>query len=103
VLLRAKADTLQPLGGVTVSAGDQSSMTDDAGQFSLRGLPAGPVSIRVVPVRTIPDRLHAPYGVVKLAMGPANIESANIIITNAELVEYIAAQGGSRVVASVTK
>ena len=100
VLLRASGDSLRPLEGVTVSAGAITSVTDQDGRFALRGLPAGDVSIRVIPIRDMPQRLHAPFGIVKLSTAPTQIDSANIIITNPELVDYVARGRGASTVAS---
>ena len=49
-----------------------------------------PVEIRVVPIREVPPNLHAPLGVVRLKTEPTRIENANIIISNPNLMEYLA-------------
>ena len=93
VLLKTGPDAapkLEPIAGVTVVAGGSTATTDAEGRYALRDLPAGAVEIRVVPVRDVPSNLHAPLGVVRLKTEPTRIENANIIISNPDLMEYLA-------------
>jgi SdrD B-like protein len=80
---------LEPLEGVVITAGDATSTTDADGHFTFRALPAGALEVRVMPVRPVPERLHLPFGVLRMKMDPARVENANVIITNRELIEYI--------------
>jgi hypothetical protein len=82
---------LEPVAGVTITAGGATATTDAEGRYALRDLPAGPVEIRVVPVRDVPDRLHAPVGIVRLRPEPTQVDNANVIISNPELMEYLTA------------
>lgn len=85
-----QAPKLQPVAGVTIVAGAAVATTDAEGRYSLRDLPAGPLEIRVVPTRDVPQNLHAPAGIVRLKTEPTRIENANIIISNPNLMEYLA-------------
>jgi len=86
----AAAPTLEPIAGVTVGAAGITATTDAEGRYALRDLPAGAVEIRVIPIREVPSNLHAPLGVVRLKTEPTRIENANIVISNPNLVEYLA-------------
>jgi hypothetical protein len=96
-----QAPRLEPIAGVTIVAAGVSATTDSEGRYALRDLPAGAVEIRVVPVREVPQNLHAPLGVVHLKTEPTRIENANIIISNPNLMDYLtaaptgSAQGGN--------
>lgn len=83
-------EIVEPLEGVTITAGTASAKTDSEGRFILRDLPAGLVQIRVIPAREVPGSVRVPSGTVRLGTGPTRIENANIVITNPALIDYIA-------------
>jgi hypothetical protein len=94
VLLKRGSDqspTLEPVAGVTITAGNVTATTDAQGRYALRELPAGLVELRVVAVRDVPQQLQVPRGVVRLSTEPMQLENANIVIANADLIDYVTA------------
>ena len=72
-----------PLKGVQVSAHDTTAV------FVLRNLPAGELTVSVVPVATLPQDLVVPAGRVRMPTGPIQIEDATIVIDNPRLLRYL--------------
>jgi hypothetical protein len=80
---------LKGLPGVRLAIGDAVATTDDAGAFILRNLPAGQLTLSVVPARALPAGLDAPTGRVKLPQEPIQAENTKIYISNPGLLECL--------------
>jgi hypothetical protein len=78
-----------PLAHVTIAAGAVSAVTDEQGNFLLRSLPAGDLTITLVPVKELPAGLKLPTGAVHMPDGPVQVQDAIIAINNPELVPYL--------------
>src|SRR5262249_10818943 len=68
-----------PVAGVQVTAGPTTVTTDKDGQFLLRNLPAGELSVSIHPVRSVPAGINIPTGNVKLPPEPVQIQGATIV------------------------
>jgi SdrD B-like domain len=93
VYLRASGagTPLVPLAGVKVAAHAAVAITDADGRFLLRNLPAGDVTVAVVPAVPLPDGLSSPIGRLRMPDGPLQIDSATIVIDNPRLIQYLTA------------
>ncbi len=80
---------LVPMPGIHLRAGKSTAVSDEHGNFLLRDLPAGDLTIEVVPVRTMPDGMQAPSGKVHLPAEPIQVQGATIVIGNPDLVPYL--------------
>jgi len=78
-----------PVAGVQLAIGQTMATTDAGGGFILRDLPAGELTLRVVPAQTLPPGMVAPTGKTKLPHEPIQVENATIVISNPKLVEYL--------------
>jgi SdrD B-like domain len=76
---------LRAVAGTTATAGS----TDENGNFLLRNLPAGDITVSVVPVKPLPPGMKAPSGPVHLPPEPIQVQGATIVITNTDLVPYL--------------
>ena len=86
----ATADyNLVPLAGVQLTAGRGTVKTDDNGSFLLRDLPAGDMTITMVPVKPLAAGLKVPSGVVHMPAEPIQVQGATIVIANPELAPYL--------------
>jgi SdrD B-like domain len=81
-------DTI-PLAGVTISAGDAKGQSAADGSFLLRNLPAGDLTVTIVPVKPLPPGLSLPSGRVRLPDDPTEVHDATIVISNPELIPYL--------------
>jgi hypothetical protein len=63
--------------------------TDENGKFLLRDLPAGDLTVTVVPVKTVPDEMKIPSGQVRLPAEPIQVQGATIVISNPDLIPYL--------------
>jgi hypothetical protein len=80
---------LVPMPDVQISAGFGVATTNKNGEFLLRDLPAGDVTITIVPVETLPQGLNVPSGRVNMPADPIQVNGARIVISNPELVKYL--------------
>lgn len=81
--------TFVPMPGVLITAGHGAVKTDENGNFLLRNLPAGPLSVTLVPVKALPGSLQVPSGSVQMPAEPIQVQGATIVISNPELVPYL--------------
>jgi hypothetical protein len=82
--------TIAPIAGVRIVAGDVSAISDEDGSFLLRGLPAGEISITVLPSDAVPAGIKIPEWKLKMPMEPIEMRDVNIIIQTPELARVIA-------------
>jgi hypothetical protein len=82
---------LIPLAGVKITADHAEVTTDANGRFVLRDLPTGDVVVTIVPVKPMPPELHLPAATVRLPMESIQINDAEIVITNTQLLPYLTA------------
>ena len=80
---------LVPLSGVQLSAGFGNVKTDENGNFLLRDLPAGELTVTIVPLKPLPTGMKVPSGVVRLPADPIQVQGATIVISNPDLVPYL--------------
>lgn len=80
---------LVPMAGIQLSAGYGVVTSDENGNFLLRDLPAGELSIAVVPVKPLPPDMKVPSGVVRMPADPIQVQGATIVISNQDLVPYL--------------
>src|SRR6185312_6301028 len=85
----AEGSTLVPVAGVEISANHVVAKTDANGNFLLRNLPAGKLSVTIVPAKPIPDGIKLPSGEVNLPADPIQVQGATIVITNPELLPFL--------------
>ncbi|HET9741980.1 MAG TPA: SdrD B-like domain-containing protein [Terriglobales bacterium] len=82
---------LKPLAGVQINA-DHKTVTSDAdGSFLLRDLPAGDLTVTVVPFYQVPPNVKIPAGKVHMPTDPIQVEGAKIVISP-ELLPYLLPQ-----------
>jgi hypothetical protein len=92
----AESSTLQPLAGIQLTIDHIRTVSSADGSFVLRNLPAGDLTLRLVPVRPLPPGLSAPAGRMRLPHEPIQAENATIIISNPELLKYLLPEPASR-------
>jgi hypothetical protein len=80
---------LVPMAGIQLSAGYGIATTDENGNFLLRDLPAGDLTITVVPARPLPPDMKVPSGNVHMPADPIQVQGATIVISNPDLVPYL--------------
>jgi hypothetical protein len=80
---------LRPLAGLKVMAHGNVVVTDEAGRFVLRDLPAGELFVSVVPTGSVPSDVKVPVGRLRMPMEPTQIDNATIVIDNPRLLEYL--------------
>src|SRR6478736_1650841 len=80
---------LVPLAGVQITAGYGTAKTDENGSFLLRDLPAGDLTVTLVPVKELPAGMKVPLGQVKMPAEPIQVQGATIVISNPELPPYL--------------
>jgi len=85
----AEGSNLVPLADAQITAGYGIAKTDKDGNFLLKNLPAGNLSIILVPLQPLPPGLQLPTGSVKMPPEPIQVEGATIVISNPELVPYL--------------
>jgi len=81
--------TLVPMAGIQLQAGSITATSDKNGNFLLRDLPAGDLTVVVVPIRPLPAGMEAPSGAVHLPPEPIQVQGATIVISNPALVPYL--------------
>jgi hypothetical protein len=77
------------LAGVTIIAGDVRTQSAADGSFLLRNLPAGNLTVTIVPVKPLPAELKLPAGRVHLPDDPTEVHDATIVISNPALMPYL--------------
>jgi hypothetical protein len=80
---------LVALAGVQITAGHAVVKTDALGNFLLRDLPAGDLTVTLVPIKELPPGMKVPVGQVKLPPEPIQVQGATIVISNPELAPYL--------------
>jgi hypothetical protein len=80
---------LMPLAGVQITAGYGIAKTDENGSFLLRELPAGDLTVTLVPVKELPVGMRVPLGQVKMPAEPIQVQGATIVISNPDLAPYL--------------
>lgn len=80
---------LVPMAGVQITAGFGVAKTDENGNFLLRDLPAGDLTVTLVPVKELPAGMNMPAGQVKMPPEPIQVQGATIVISNPELTPYL--------------
>ncbi len=86
-----------PMADVQITAGYGIVKTDANGNFILRDLPAGDLTIRLVPVKPLPEGMKVPSGTVHMPPDPVQVQGAAIVISNPELVPYLVARSAHEV------
>lgn len=82
---------LKPLAGIQINA-DHKTVTSDAdGSFLLRDLPAGDLTVTVIPFYQVPPNVKIPAGQVHMPADPIQVEGAKIAISP-ELLPYLLPQ-----------
>jgi hypothetical protein len=84
---------LVPLAGVQITAGAGMVKTDENGNFLLRDLPAGELTVTLVPQKELPEGLKVPSGLVKMPAEPIQVQGATIVISNPDLAPYLVETG----------
>jgi hypothetical protein len=99
VYVRSSSGAMTPLEGVQVTVDHTIARTDADGAFVLRDLPAGNLTVTLLPLLPLPANVSVPSGPIHMPPDPIHVEGATIVISNPELVEYLtgstAAVGGS--------
>jgi hypothetical protein len=80
---------LVPLAGVQITAGYGVTMTDENGNFLLRDLPAGDLTVTLVATKELPAGMKVPSGQVKMPAEPIQVQGATIVISNPGLTPYL--------------
>lgn len=78
-----------PMAHVQLAAGSRVAETDENGKFIMRDLPAGDVTVSVVPINTLPKGMKAPSGTAHMPSDPIQVQGATIVIGNPDLVPYL--------------
>ena len=81
--------TLVPIAGIHLRAAQSTAISDQSGNFLLRDLPAGDLTVTVVPVRPLAPGMQAPSGAVHMPPEPIQVQGATIVISNPDLVPYL--------------
>jgi len=93
VLLRENAadpmSPTRPLAGVMVTADHTIVKTAADGTFMLRDLPAGELTLRVLPNSAAPSSVQLPQGQIRMPYEPKQIENVTIIINDPTLLNYL--------------
>lgn len=80
---------LVPMAGVQLTAGYGIVKTDENGNFLLRDLPAGDLTITLVPIKPLLPGMTVPSGVVHMPPQPIQVEGATIVIANPDLAPFL--------------
>ena len=80
---------LVPLAGIQITAGYGVVKTDENGNFLLRDLPAGDLTVTLVSAKELPAGMKVPSGQVKMPAEPIQVQGATIVISNPELAPYL--------------
>lgn len=88
---------LVPMADIQITAGFGVVKTDAHGNFLLRDLPAGELTVTLVPLRPLPEGMKVPAGVVHMPAEPIQVQGATIVISNPELVPYLVGKSAAQV------
>ncbi|HET9285226.1 MAG TPA: SdrD B-like domain-containing protein [Candidatus Angelobacter sp.] len=88
---------LVPMAGIQITAGYGVVKTDENGNFLLRDLPAGHLTVTLVPVMAVPEGMKVPTGNVTMPAEPVQVQGATIVISNPDLVPYLTGKSASQV------
>jgi SdrD B-like domain len=88
---------LVPMADIQITAGSVIAKTDAYGNFLLRDLPAGDLTISLVPLRPVPEGMKVPSGSVHMPSEPIQVQGATIVISNPELVPYLVGKSAAQV------
>lgn len=80
---------LVPLPGVQVTVDHHTAPTDADGAFVLRDLPAGNLTVTLLPMKPLPASIDVPSGPIRMPAEPIHVEGATIVISNQDLVPYL--------------
>lgn len=80
---------LVPLAGVQITAGYGTVKTDENGNFLLRDLPAGDLTVTLISAKDLPEGMKVPSGQVKMPADPIQVQGASIVISNPDLAPYL--------------
>ncbi|HEY2389944.1 MAG TPA: SdrD B-like domain-containing protein [Candidatus Angelobacter sp.] len=80
---------LVPLAGVQITAGYGIAKTDANGNFLLRDLPSGDLTVTLVATKELPEGMKVPSGQVKMPADPIQVQGATIVISNPDLAPYL--------------
>lgn len=83
---------LVPLAGAEITAGFGVAKTDENGNFLLRDLPAGDLTVTLVAKKELQPGMTIPSGLVKMPAEPIQVQGATIVISNPELAPYLVEQ-----------
>lgn len=88
---------LVPMAGIQITAGYGVVKTDENGNFLLRDLPAGELTVTLVPVTALPEGMKVPTGNVRMPAEAVQIQGATIVISNPDLVPYLTGKSAAQV------
>jgi hypothetical protein len=91
-----QAPTMRPVAGVHVLAGGVLAISDDNGDFLLRGLPAGEIEVTLQPMGEVPTGLTLPSGKLQLPAEPVEKRDLVVMISNPELVRLLSSSDRPR-------
>jgi hypothetical protein len=94
---------LVPMADIQITAGFGVVKTDANGNFLLRDLPAGDLTVTLVPLRALPEGMKVPSGAVHMPAEPIQVQGATIVISNPELVPYLVGKTAAEVRADALK
>jgi hypothetical protein len=80
---------LVPLAGVQITAGYGMVKTDENGNFLLRDLPAGDLTVTLISAKDLPEGMKVPSGQVRMPADPIQVQGATIVISNPDLAPYL--------------
>ena len=80
---------LVPLAGVQLTADHTVVRTDSEGAFALRDLAAGDLTVKLIPLKSLPPDMKVPSGLIHMPAEPIFIQGASIVISNPELLPYL--------------
>jgi len=84
------AEAPRPIANAAVEAGGQRTHTAADGTFLLRNLPAGEMTLRILPNGSdLPHGVQPPAARLRLTREPQQVEGVRIVITNPELLNYL--------------
>ncbi|MCU1309592.1 MAG: hypothetical protein JWO20_717 [Candidatus Angelobacter sp.] len=92
VLLKTKVDgkeQLSPVRDVQLTADYTIATTDNDGNFVLRNLPAGELTLSFVARKPLKEGVQLPSGKFKVTREPMQIQNAVIVISNPDLLQYL--------------
>lgn len=94
---------LVPMADIQITAGYGAVKTDAGGHFLLRDLPAGDLTVTLVPLKELPEGMRLPAGAVHMPPEPIQVQGATIVISNPDLVPYLVGKSAAEVRADAIK